>query len=650
MNKIQRMKEIITNIVRASKSYYMDDNPIISDKQFDDLVDELEQLENETGVILSNSPIHKVQGHLLDGLQKVQHTRPMLSANKTKDMSVIKNFIAKGDTVESWKLDGLTIVVRYKNGKYNQAITRGTGDIGEDVTEAFRHCINLPLTLSKPVDIEVRGECVISWENFRKINEELSEPYTHPRNLAAGSLRNLDTNIAKSRSLEFIVFELVQDNNLETMNVLETFVYLSLLGFDVVEYKAVTTKDYEEIDSVYFNPETYKYPVDGTIYKYNDYAFGRSLGTTAHHPLNMIARKWADNLYETTLRDIEWDTSKSGSINPVALFDEVDLDGALTTRATLHNVSYIKQLQLGIGDTIQIYRSNMVIPKVHDNLTRSNTYTIPNKCPVCSAPTVIVKDNDSEVLHCTNPDCKGKLLGKFETFVSKQGMNIDGLSEATLKTFINKGWLNTYSDVYELYNHINEIKQLEGFGEKSTSKLVTAIENSKIVDLAHFITAINIPNVGKSSAKTIAEYCKWDINNFYQICFDCNFDWTRIEGFGEKTRQQISEYFKLNVQSIKKLISYLVFAIPKQKLNIEKNNISGKTFCITGKLIEYANRNALVEDIENNGGKVISSVTAKTDYLISNDSASTSSKSKKAKDLGIPIISEVIFKEMKKGE
>ena len=640
VTKIERIKELVGKLHEASIRYYKYDTPIMSDKEYDDLYDELSKLEIETGCILAGSPTQKVQGYVLEGFDKVKHTKPMLSANKTKDIEEVKSFLKNNDFYCSYKLDGLTLVVRYKDGKFIQGITRGSGVEGEDVTEQCRFIKNLPMQIPDKREIELRGECVISWDEFRKINETLDEPYSHPRNLAAGTLRNLDLNVVKERTLSFVVFEIVSPACTHKWNGLDM---LEDIGFECVERCVGSVEDCVEG----MQPEWYLYPTDGLIFEVNSSELSKSLGATSHHENCRIALKWEDELYETKLIDIEWNTSKTGLINPIAVFEPVDLGGAITTKATLHNISYIENLQLGIGDTIQTYRANMIIPKIHNNLTRSNTWKLPLNCPDCGGNVEIHNENGSKTLHCLNPDCPSKLLGKLTHFVSKEAMNIDGLSEAKLEMLIDKGWLNTYSDIYELHTHKQEIENLEGFGSKSTFNLLFAIEKSRIVDLAHFITAINIPNVGKTSAKAIAEYCKWDFDIFNKICFDNGFDWSQIEGFGEKTSHQISDYFKLNADSIKELVSYLNFTIPKQKLNQTKNNISDKSFCITGKLIEYANRNALVEDIEANGGKVVSSVTNKTDYLISNDTDSASSKTKKAKSLGVPIISEVGFIKMK---
>lgn len=660
MDKITRMKELIQILNKASYAYYAKDNPIMSDKEYDDLYDELSELEYSTGIHMAGSLSQSVQGYVIDSLQKVKHTKPMLSANKTKDIQEIKKFIGNRPCIVSWKEDGLTIVLRYKSGKFVQAITRGTGEIGEDVTHTMRMCKNIPLKLPYVADLEVRGECVISWKEFNRINENLEEPYKHPRNLAAGSVRQLDANVLKDRELTYKAFELVQDEIYEEskqkpimaehlLNISDSYKHLEECGFNVVEHEFVTKDNVEDVIKKYI-PENYDYPVDGLIFEYDDYVYGKSLGTTGHHPLNMIALKWADELYETTLTDIEWSTSKSGLINPVAVFKEVDLDGAITTRATLHNISYIEDLQLGIGDTIQVYRSNMVIPKVHDNLTRSNTWKIPDKCPNCGGNVEIHNDNGSKTLHCTNPECPAQLLGKLTHFVSRNAINIDGLSEQTLQKFIELGWLHSFKDVMHLKDHESEMVQLDGFGKKSVAKLLKSIEKARYTTFQRLLYSVSIPLIGKSASKDISKACNNNLDIFRMtVDLEAERAFTNLDGFGTEMNKSLISWWKENKNMCYELAKEFIFEGSNTSSREYSNEkIKNKTFCITGSLTQFKNRDELVKTIEEMGGKVTGSVTSKTNYLINNDTESNSSKNKKAKELNIPIISETDFIRMYK--
>lgn len=654
--KIERMKHLCNFLRSASIHYYKYDNPIISDKKYDDFLDELISLENDTGIIMNDSPTQHVQGEVLDSLKKVKHSKQMLSANKTKDMNDIKQFISDKKVVVSWKLDGLTIVLRYKNGNFVQAITRGRdGLIGEDVTHTIKHCSNIPMKIKYCADIEVRGECVISWNNFEKINETLDTKYSHPRNLAAGSVRLLDSNLSKERNIKFIAFELNQEywpsysQQYDSENQLfdtidKTFNYLKECGFDVVEHVVC---DKSNIQTVFnqFVPEEYEFPVDGLIVKYNDYYYGQSLGVTSHHPLDMIAFKWKDETYETVLRDVEWNTSKTGLINPVAIFDEIELEGASTTRATLHNVSYIEDLQLGIGDRITVYRSNMVIPKVDDNLDRSNTLEIPTKCPSCGSETTILNENGSKTLHCFNDNCPSQKLSKFVHFVSKDGANIDGLSEATLEKFINLGWLNELKDIYHLDKYSEKLSHLSGFGKRSANKLYKNIELSRHISLNNFLTSLSIPLIGKTACKTVSTYLHASISDFMSKIKD-GFDWTILDGFGQAMNDSIYKYFDKNIDMVEELIKEFEFVESESTNEKNSNLLKGLNFVITGKVHLFKNRSEIKKLIESCGGKVTGSVTSKTSYLINNDVNSSSSKNKKAKQLGIPIINEEQFNNM----
>lgn len=643
MDILDQITQLVNQLNMYSYHYYQLDDPLVSDKKYDDLMDQLVALEKETGIILATSPTQKVQGYVLDSLKKVKHTRPMLSADKTKDVNNIKKFIGNKRSVLSWKEDGLTIVVRYKNGELEKAITRGKdGIIGEDVTHTMKMCKNLPVKIPYESPLEVRGEGVISWEDFNKINESLEKPYTHPRNLAAGTVRQLDSSVARQRNIQFKAFELVQDDMEEHMDIEKTFDFLKSLGFDVVEHEIVTKDNFEEVIQK-FNPENYYLPVDGLIVRYDDYEYGRSLGVTSHHPLDIIALKWEDDLYETVLRDIEWSTSRTGLINPVAVFDEIDLDGALTTRATLHNISYIENLELGIGDTIQVYRSNKVVPKVHDNLTRSNTFSVPEVCPCCEGKAEVRNVNGSKMLYCCNPDCKAKLLTKFVHFVDKDSLDINSLSEATLDKFILMEWINCYKDIFYLKDRYEDLVRLKGLGKKSADRLLDAIEKARNTTLDHFINALGIPLIGRIASKQISNYFHGNVKEFYDAWMN-GFDFTVIADFGPSMNTAIHAYGRKNKDEILELMNELSFG--DESVNQEEMILEGKTFVITGSLKEFKNRDELVKTIESYGGKVSGSVSKNTSFLINNDKESKSSKNTKAKQLGVEIISENDFIRM----
>lgn len=642
MDKADRIRELAEVLNKAAIAYYKNDNPVMTDKQYDDLYDELSTLENETGYILTGSPTQKVQGEVVEFLEKEEHKYPMLSSNKTKDLNTVRKFIGDRDAIQSWKLDGLTVVAEYKRGVLYKAVTRGDGSIGEDVTHTFKHCVNLPVRLKKAVDITFRGECVIPWDTFERINSELEEPYSHPRNLAAGTLRQLDANIAIERNLEYYVFDVVE--GFDSGNLIGDYAYASSLDMPVVEHCMV--KDLEDCFDK-FNPENFRLPVDGLIYRYDDTEYGKSLGATSHHPLDMLALKWQDQLYETILTDIEWNTSKTGLINPVAIFKPVDLDGAITTRATLHNVSYIEDLELGIGDSINVYRANMVIPKVHENLTKSNTWKLPDKCPCCGGEVEIHNENGSKTLHCCNNDCQAKLLSRLTHYASKNALNIDGLSEATLGKFVELGWLTNLSDIYTLHDHKNEMMVLDGFGKKSAEKLLAAIEKSKKTTLERYLYGLSIPLIGKTASKTIGKYFKGNYAKFIEALED-GVDFSKLEDFGNTMSKSIYGWYKKYGDTEDAYIPMLlVFDIPKVESGIDNMiNLRGKIFVVTGSLKHYLNRDKLVAEIEDLGGKVSGSVSAKTSYLINNDNLSGSSKNKKAKELNVPIITEEEFLQL----
>ena len=630
--KIKRIKELVELLNRASDAYYVNDNPIMSDKEYDKLYDELEMLEKETGYILSSSVTQKVQGTVLDGFQKITHSKPMLSAAKTKDINEIKKFIGSNHFYCSYKLDGLTMVVRYSGGKFVQAITRGTGTVGEDVTEQAKMISNLPMSVPYDGDLELRGECVVSWENFHKINESLDEPYSHPRNLAAGSLRNLDTNITKKRNLSYIVFECVSDlYDEDTLfdSKWDELGYLNYLGFETVERcHGPVGFCIEEM-----RPEEYGFPTDGLIFEMCMKSYSKSLASTAHHEGCRMAFKWADSTYETTLLDVEWNTTRSGLISPVAIFSPVDLDGAVTTRATLHNLSIIKQLELGIGDIITVYRSNMVIPKIDENLTRSNTLVVPDKCPCCDHKTTIKDTDNSQVLMCTNPDCTAKKIAKFTHFVSRKCMNIDGLSEATLEKFISLGYINDFKDIFHLSDHYDKLIKLDGFGVKSIEKLLMAIEKSRDVKLESFITALGIPNIGSSAAKTISQHFDGSYEDFINAYFYWHFDWTILEDFGQVMADSINSYLHDNLEMINELAAEMRFIVEEKSTD---GSLNGLKFCITGSFSQ--SRDKLKEQLEAKGAKFVSGVSKNLDVLFCGDKAG--SKLTKAQSLGVKVANE----------
>lgn len=644
MNKVDEMHDLINQLKEANEAYYKYDNPILTDQDYDALYDRLEQLERMTGIILAGSPTQKVQGYLLDGFKKVRHSKPMLSADKTKNIDEIKKFVGKNEWYCSGKLDGLTLVTIFEDGKFMQGITRGDGLIGEDVTDACRFIKNLPLQIPYKDRLELRGECVMSWDEFNRINENSTDKYSHPRNLAAGTLRQLDLNVIKQRELSFVVFECVtriKDSKLQELY------FVHDLGFETVMRMA---EDIGTVDQVAASMTTIvkddKYPYDGLIFEIDSNSVSEALGGTGHHESCRKALKWQDDLVETTLRDIEWSTSKTGAVNPVAVFDEVDLGGAMTSRATLHNLTYIKDLELGIGDTIQVLRSNLVIPRVHDNLTRSNNITIPSVCPVCGSPTEIRKDNESEVLYCTNSHCPGRSLGKFKHFVSRKGMDISGLSEETLRKFVDLGWIERFSDIYNLGQHYQEMINLQGFGKKSVDKLMQSIEESRHnVSLQRFITSLSIPGVGEGQSKCICRVYKT-----WQEFLDARKrpgSYISIEGIGPTIDSAIRDWLNEedNMADASNIAAMLEF---ESAMNKPEGDfpLLGKTFVVTGKVMFHKNRDEIKEKIERLGGKVAGSVSKNTSFLINNDVDSVSGKNKKAKELGIPVISEEEFLRM----
>lgn len=641
---IYYMKELVKVLNDHCYNYYVLDCPTISDKEYDDLYDKLVKLESEMGITLANSPTQKVQGKILDGFTKVTHSKPMLSAQKTKDINDIKKWAGKRCCYASYKLDGLTLVVRYKNGVLHQAITRGDGTQGEDVTEQAKMISNIPLRIPYEHDLEVRGECVVSWDNFEKINKGLSEPFSHPRNMAAGTLRNLNTELVRERKLSFVVFENITDEDIDSKT--EILICLSQMGFEVVPFAFGEDADFEEYIEI-MKPEGCPYPVDGLIFELDSVSESQKTGSTAHHEGCRYALKWADEVYQTTLRNIEWNTSRSGLVAPVAVFDEIDLNGAKTTRATLHNVSIIEKLKLGIGDEITIYRSNMVIPAIDENLTKSNTYKLPLICPTCGHILELrMSETGTKNLYCNNINCQAQLVGKLTHFVSKYAMNIEGVSESIIETLVNNGYVKCYSDLYNLQEHKDTLIAINGFGEKSYENLIASINKSRNTTLERFIVAMGIPNIGRSAAKTIAKHFKGDLNAFVKKTI-AGFDYTTLEDFGQVAHDSIHKWLMdFSIKDLMSLSLFLTFNTDEYKeQNIADNPFNGKNIAVTGKLNSF-NRDSINTKLESLGAKPVSGVTSKTDYLINNDSTSQSSKNKKANELNIPIITEAEFLKM----
>lgn len=647
-NIVARVKELTNQLHKASIAYYKYDNQIMTDKQYDELYDELEKLENESGIVLSDSPTHYVQGYVLDELKKVKHTKPMLSAKKTKNPNEIKSFLKDYDWYCSYKMDGLTLVVRYnENGEFVQGITRGTdGIIGEDVTEQCRFIKNLPMKIPCSQPLELRGECVISYDEFNRINKEVLEPFKHPRGLAGGTLRTLDLNIVRDRNLAFIVFELVSPiltHKLEGLDALDK------MGFETVQRCKPKNKETGVEDCIEaMQPEFCKYPVDGLIFELNNTELSKSLGATSHHENCRMALKWEDETYPTTLKYVDWTMGKFGTLTPTAVFEPVEIDGSIVERASLHNISVMKDLGIKTsGQTIYVYKSNMIIPQIDSvEPIDKEEKLIPDKCPICGQPTKIVKDNNSEVLVCTNDNCKGRLLGKLTHAASKNALNIENLSESTIEKFINLGWLNSIQDIYHLSDHKNEMKALDGFGKKSIDKLLASIEKSRNTSLERFVYSLSIPLIGKSTSKDISKLCEDNFDNLIGLMKSSPEKLLIIDGFGVVTMNSMTKWWYENSLWVYELSKEFTFEKSKSVSNETSNILDGKTFVVTGSVNHYKNRDELKADIVAHGGKVSGSVSSKTDYLINNDLESNSSKNKKAKELFIKIISEDQFLEM----
>ena len=649
--KIMRMKELIEKLTEADIAYYKNDDPIMTDREYDLLFDELAKLETETSLMLSGSPTQKVSGEILESLTPVTHSKPMLSADKTKSVDDLIKFAKGRDVLLSWKLDGLTIVLRYKDGKLEQAITRGAeGIVGEDVTHTVKTFVNVPLTIPEKSEFEVRGEGVVSYKNFNEINLGLDEPYTLPRALASASTRKLNSNESKERRLEFFAFDIVSENNMPSTKT-DEFEFMERNGFQTVPHvylNADSTADIIKAAVERFEPKLYGYPVDGLIMEYDDIAYGKSLGATGHHENRLIALKWKDELYDTKFLGVRLATTRTGMVSITALLEPVTIHGTVVTHASLHNVDIFEKFKFGIGDTVKIYKANMIIPQcdsVEDNV--GEEIPIPDKCPICGGETKIIKNNDSEILMCTNDDCKGKLLGKLSHAVSRNALNVDNLSEATLEKFISFGWLDSIKSIYHLSDYKGKMYSLEGFGKKSVDKLLESIEKSRETILDRFIYSLSISMIGKTASKTIAEHFRYNFDEFYH-CFSCGYGYfwnLKVDGIGVVASNNIQKFAITYMDKVFELSKEFTFKIPSESNNTQ-NTLQGKTFVITGSLEKYSNRDELKSVIESYGGKVSGSVSAKTFALINNDIESSSSKNKKAKSLGVQIINEEQFMQL----
>ena len=641
---MNRMKELVKKLDRAARAYYQEDIELISNREYDQMYDELQALEKETGTVLANSPTAKVGYEAVDQLPKEEHESPMLSLDKTKDREVLREFIGDHETLLSWKLDGLTVVLTYENGELAKAVTRGNGVVGEVVTNNARVFRNIPLKIPYTGRLVLRGEAIITYSDFEQINESIEDVdarYKNPRNLCSGSVRQLNNEITARRNVRFYAFGLVSAENVDFHNSrAEQFEWLKNQGFEVVEYRKVTAATLDQAMDYFSAAITENdFPSDGLVALYDNIAYGDSLGRTAKFPRNAFAFKWADEIRETRLEKIEWSPSRTGLINPVAVFDPIELEGTTVSRASVHNISIMRELQLGIGDRITVYKANMIIPQIAENLTKSGELPIPDTCPACGQSTEIRRVNEVESLYCTNPDCPAKKIKAFALFASRDAMNIDGLSEATLEKFIARGFIHDFGDIFEISRHREEIVTMEGFGEKSFENLMASLEKAKETTLAKVIYSLGIANIGLANAKVICRHFDDDLEKIRHADEE---EISSIDTIGPVIAKSLTEYFAdpENNRKLDHLMSHL--AIKKEEKRGEQI-FQNMNFVITGSLEHFDNRNQAKELVESLGGKVTGSVTKKTNYLINNDTTSNSSKNKKARDLGIPVISEEEF-------
>ena len=647
MDKIARMRELGELLRNASRAYYQQDQEIMSNLEYDKLYDELEALEKETGTVLAGSPTVTVGYEAVDELPKERHESPMLSLDKTKDVNELAAFAGEHEVLLSWKLDGLTVVLTYENGELSKAVTRGNGEIGEVITNNARVFRNIPLNIAHKGETILRGEAVIRYSDFEKINAEIADEaakYKNPRNLCSGSVRQLNNEITAKRNVYFYAFALVKADGVDFHNSREQqFLWMKEQGFDVVEYKKVTgagiPKAVQEFSEAIVNND---FPSDGLVSTYEDIAYGQSLGRTAKFPRDSYAFKWKDELRETVLEKIEWSPSRTGLINPVAVFEPVELEGTTVSRASVHNISIVRALKLGIGDHITVYKANMIIPQIAENLTQSGNLIIPDVCPVCGGEAKIIKSNDVESLYCMNPDCQAKKIKAFTLFVSRDAMNIDGLSEATLEKFIAKGFIHDFGDIFEIAKHREEIVTMEGFGEKSYDNLIASIDKAKETTLAKVIYSLGIANIGLANAKVICRHFDDDLEKIRHADKE---EISSIDTIGPVIAGSLTDYFS-NEDNNRKLDHLMSHLTVKKEEKTGEQIFRNMNFVITGSVEHFANRAQAKEFIESLGGKVTGSVTSKTNYLINNDTTSNSSKNKKAKELGIPILSEEDFLKM----
>lgn len=647
MDKSERIKDLVELLNKANKAYYQEANEIMTNFEYDKLYDELVGLEKETGMVLSNSPTVNVGYQVVSQLPKEQHNSPMLSLDKTKEVGALADFAGDRKCLLSWKMDGLTVVLTYENGELVKAVTRGNGLVGEVITNNAKTFKNIPISIPYKGRLTLRGEAIIKYSDFEQINREIEDAdskYKNTRNLCSGSVRQLNSQVTAERNVNFVAFALINADDVDFGNSIEQqYKWMESQGFQVVEYRVVTRNSMEDAVKYFAEKiQTYDYPSDGLVLMFDDIEYGLSLGTTAKFPRNGIAFKWEDEQAETTLKYIEWSPSRTGLINPVAVFEPVELEGTTVSRASVHNISIMEELELGSGDRIKVYKANMIIPQISENLTKSGIDDLPKECPVCGYATEVKAENGIKTLYCPNSQCPAKHVKLFTLFVSRNGMNIDGLSEETLEKFIDAGYIKEFADIFHLDRYYEEIVATPGFGQKSYDNLMDSVEKARTVELSALIYSLGIPNIGSANAKLI---CKAFNNNIEKIRNASVEELIEIDGIGEIMAEKFCQYFadEDNIKKLDNLLKEVNIAEPEE--NTTPQNMDGLTFVITGSVEHFANRNELKSYIEKHGGKVTGSVSAKTNYLINNDAMSASSKNKKAKQLGVEIVTEEVFLE-----